>query len=139
MSKRMSKLMCLVLAMLLVVGMAVPAVAASGTGEYGQYKYTWLVTYTSTSSRATITATTVPVTVGTAVQNQVYDEDGRVGSAFSTGSSSSGMVPVTGYVSANATASNVFTYKGRQYTGTITNAYGTYWINSTPVLAGVPA
>lgn len=139
MRRRTSKLTCLVLVTLLVACMAVPALAKSGTGEYDGYNYSWSITRTSTSGRASITATVVPVTVGTAVQNQVYDDDGRVGYAFSSGSSSSGMIPVTGYVNAIATASNVFTYNGRQYTGTVTNSYGSYWINGTRVLSGIAA
>lgn len=134
MKKRMSKFMSLALATLLVVAMAVPVVALSGNDSAGQYTYSWSVTRTSTSGRATITATTVPATVGTAVQNLVYDEDGRAGYAYSSGSSSSGMNPVSSYVSAIANASNVFTYtNGRQYSGSVTKTHGYYWVNGSSV------
>ena len=139
MRKRTSKLMCLVLVTLLVVCMAVPALANSGTGEHGGYNYTWSITGTTTSGRSSITATVVPVTVGTAVQNIVYDDDGRVGYAFSGGDSPSNIIPNTGYVTANATASNVFTYEGRKYTGEVTRTFGYYWINGVRVLSGMEA
>lgn len=49
------------------------------------------------------------------------------------------MVPVTGYASIGATASNEIVYDGEAYTGTVINTYGYFWVNGNRVLSGVSA
>jgi len=136
MKKRMRKLMCLALVCLMTVFMVVPAMAESrnGTGVYGQYNYSWSLTRASTSGTANMVATTVPVTVGAAVQNYIVDEIGQSGYAYSTNSSENGMVPVQGYVTVNVTAGNRFkTSSGAYSTGTVKTTHGYYYINSTRI------
>lgn len=131
--KKTSKMMCLALVVLLVACMAVPAMAASGTGTHGQYYYTWTLTRTDTSGRAAITTPYAPTTVGAAVQNDVHGDNGEVGFAYSQGSLNADgqMAPITGYASSSATASNVFIFASRQCTGTVVETHGYFWVNGT--------
>lgn len=126
---RISKLMCLIIVVLLVICMTVPVFAKSGKGAFGDYTYSWSITYTTSSGRATMTATTTPATVGAAVENEVYDNFGRKGYAYSEGSSDDEMAPIRGYVTAIAEASNRFEYNERYYTGTVMDATGYYWVS----------
>lgn len=126
--------MSLVLVVMLMAILAVPAMAASGTGDEGQYHYTWSVTKTSSSGKASITTPYVPTTVGAAVRNKVRSSSGVEGWAYSNGSSSNNPVAITGYASANATASNLFTKNSVVYNGTVTETHGTFWVNNTKVI-----
>lgn len=135
MKARTNKMVSIVLVILLVVCMTVPAMAASGTATYGQYTYNWSVTKTSTSGKASIATPYAPTTVGAAVKNLVHNSSYDIsGYAYSEGSSAAGMVPITGYASIGATASNVFAINSNVYSGTVTKAYGTFWINGTMVI-----
>lgn len=100
MKKTVRKLMCLALVVLLVAIMAVPAMAASGTGNVGGYNYTYTITRGDTEGVAQINTSSAPAEVTASVYNQFFYDlmNERVQSAGSTS---------TGYVTATATDDNI--------------------------------
>lgn len=130
MKKTTKKLMSLLFAILTAVTLVIPAMAASGSGYYGQYYYSWSVTRTSTSGSAYIETPYTPATVGTVVFNKIYNSSAPdFGWSYSKGSSANNLVPITGYARVTASASNVFTLNSVVYSGTVLETHGTFWVN----------
>ncbi len=135
MKKRTVKMMSLVLAALLIASLVVPVMAASGTGREGQYDYEWTLTKTSSSGTAWIRTPHTPTTVGASARNKVRSSIVGEAWTYSEGSTENNPVPITGYASIGATASNLFTRNSVVYSGTVLETHGTFWINSKMVIA----
>lgn len=133
MKKGTKKLMSLTFAFLMAMTLIIPAMASSGSGTEGQYDYSWWLTKASTSGTAHIRTPHVPTTVGAAVANKVRSSSGKEGWAYSDGSTENNRVAITGYATANASASNVFTLNSVVYSGTVMETHGTFWVNSIKV------
>lgn len=134
MKKRTVKMMSPVLVFLLIATLAVPVMAGSGTGNYGQYDYEWTVTNTASNGTAWIRTPHTPATVGAAVKNKVRSNTGVEGWACSEGSTEDNLVPITGYASISATASNLFTRNSVVYNGRVDETHGAFWVNNNRVI-----
>lgn len=135
MKKSVRKLMCLALVVLLVAGMAVPAMAASttGTGIYQTISFKWSVTCGETTGTATISLTTGSATVEAVATNYLVNELNNI-----TGTSEARK---SGYSSATATADNIIVkiLEGEKYQfpSEIEKTEGSFYVSSENVVPGV--
>ena len=140
MKKYAKKVLCLVLAVLLLSSMAVPAVASSGTYEYKDYLLNFTVTRTETYGMATISTPAKPTTVGAYVKNYVYCEEcGSVSIVDSGHIDPYTMVPNMGYASVTVFAYNEFTDNKGTHEGVIQQTQGYFWVGDVMVLGQVLA
>ena len=137
MKKFAKKILCLVLAILLVGSMAVPsaAVAATGTGNYGQYSYSYTVECADTYGLAQISANGMPAYVKAYVECTLYNPEYKV---YSTSRSADNIDKIPSYyVFAVATAGNNFVHHENPLTGQITKVLGRLWVANENVVPGV--
>lgn len=137
MKKTVRKLMCLVLVLLLTATMTTPAMgaAATGSGTYEQYSYSWLVECTDTYGFAQISADGMPAYVKAYAECTVYHQDLNV-TSITKSVENMADVP-SNYIFTSATAGNTFIYQGNTWTGEITKAFGKFWIANENVVPGV--
>lgn len=127
--------MCLALVVLLVAGMAVPAMAKTeGTGTWSGYSYDWYVECGNSYGIAQISSSGKPTYVKAYAENTLYYEDEDV-----YGMSYSPQNPVSYYVTASVVADTTFIYQGEEVTGTITKTFGKFWVESENVVLGANA
>lgn len=130
MKKYAKKVLCLVLAVLLVSSMAIPAMAEQpkntrGSGSNtsaGGFEYAWELTYTATSSTGSVRTTRIDNTVKVVVSSYVYDDlNGEYGYSETAEN--------INYRSATASAGNIFTLKtGSRVRGEVRGAVAQFWV-----------
>ena len=133
MKKRIRKLMCLALVVLLVASMAVPAMAAaaSGNGTYGMFTFTWTVTCNETTGTARIsvspTATSVTAYAKNTLYNSLNDITGESVEATSTS-----------FATTTATADNILIDEecGHMFESEITKTTGRFFVGPEEVVPG---
>lgn len=137
MKKYAKKVLCLVLAVLLVSSIAVPAaaVAATGSGRYSQYSYSWTVECAETYGLAEISANGMPAYVKAYAECTVYSQQFNLN--FLTRSVEDLDDIPSNYVHTVATAGNTFVYQGSNWTGEITKTFGKFWVANENVVPSV--
>ncbi len=122
MKKSMRVMMCLLLVILMVAVMAVPAMAAEGTGNRGGYDYEYYVTRGQTTGTASINITGGVFTYVSAevVNTLYYDLTNQYGISSDISES---------YKTATATADNIFYINGVPVRAIIKTTTGNFRVN----------
>ena len=127
MKKKMRMMTCLALAVLLVAGMVIPAMASNGNGAVGAIDYLWTLSYTSSATTGTVRTPNIAGTVTAEVKSRVYyDLTGRY---YLTDA-----VKLANYRSVTVSSDNIVTINGVPVRGEVRGGYGTFWVDGTRVI-----
>lgn len=118
---------CLVLAVLLVAGMVIPAMASYGSGTVGSVDYLWTLSYTTFDATGNIRTPNVAGTVTAEVKSRVYYD-------LTNKYYISDAVKRANYRSVTVSSGNIVTINGVPVRGEVRGGYGTFWAENTQVV-----